>query len=714
MSEVLAPLENGIVMQKDIFRLAAAIYSETSDMVSEAEVQLEMVKTLFVDSGNAYLTSSEIISNLLDTYKYHISQDELETLIQKSREVFLRVRKDDERAYCLTRTALEESNEAQKNSIDSFIDKYISEFQIADPQECREAIHVYLYELTTTNINSYRILLTGKNGTQFTSDDLSVDVSELSHREKLLVHGFLAWDNLEKNAVLGNLIYCCLEYCLLIHGDSPNKLLRGIIRNREIYLDTNIIFRALGINGKPRQKVMLAFLDKCRQAKLRLIVSHLTNKEFFDTIMYYVSRIYAFPHGTIYQSVYEKITDYNIFAFYEDWKQKHKNLPLKYFVIYVQSLYADLVKKYSIIDDKKVPGQLYNSDEFKAVRNKYSTSIKHVKQGIKDSYCAEDDGYTQRDIHDATLVRYIEVLREECQDDRDIFLVSSDKALRLWDMNRIETTYPVVIYPSQLFLVLLKTCGRSQNDYDSFVSFINIHPHSKQITPENAYIILSGISSITEDLETQEQLVSAVYGKDFQDVIQSSSSDIDLYEKVQRITKNYLDEELTASEKSNKSLTEAIAKHESTIGDLKQALGSLDEEISNSKTELEKKSMELEEKNRKIAEFAEKQTKRKYRWKVYCMPLLLLILAVVLISFVALQFLWETENWNFVIRLFDWLKTTPFGEENDSVMYIIDCAFFAVLAWLFKKFWRNPFNKRKNEQLKADLVQKYISENEIG
>lgn len=188
-------------------------------------------------------------------------------------------------------------------------------------------------------------------------------------------------------------------------------------------------------------------------------------------------------------------------------------------MFYVRSLYAELIKKYSIVDDKKVPHQLYDSDEFKAVRNKYSTSIMHIKQGIKDSYWAEDNGYTQRDSHDATLVRYIEVLREECQDDRDIFLVSSDKALRLWDMNRIETTYPVVIYPSQLFLALLKTCGRSQNDYDSFVSFINIHPRSKQITPENAHIILSGISSITEDIKTQEQLVSAVYGKEFQNVI---------------------------------------------------------------------------------------------------------------------------------------------------------------------------------------------------
>lgn len=241
MGMVSAPVGNGIIQQKDIFRLAAAIYSENSDVVSETETQLQMVKTQFVVSENAFLKKTEIISNILDTYSYHISQDELDALIKKNRGVFISVREDDELAYCLTKSALDECNEAQKHSIDVFIDQYISEFQIANPQKCREAIHVYLYELTTTNINSYRVLLTGKDGTQFTSSELSVDVSELSDSEKLLVHDFLNWNNIEKNTALGNLIYCCLEYCLLIHGDSPNRLLRGIIRNREIYLDTNII-----------------------------------------------------------------------------------------------------------------------------------------------------------------------------------------------------------------------------------------------------------------------------------------------------------------------------------------------------------------------------------------------------------------------------------------------------------------------------------------
>lgn len=189
-------------MQKDIFRLAAAIYSESNDVVSDAEIQLQIIKCMFVATGNDYLIKSEIISKLLEIYKYHISEDEVDDILRKTKGVFQAITKDDEKAVCLTQSAYSECEEAQKNNIDSFIDAFITKKEITNPEKCKRAIHVYLYELTTTNINSYRVLLAGKDGTQFSSSELSVDVSCLSDVEKQLVHDFLAWDNIAKNAAL--------------------------------------------------------------------------------------------------------------------------------------------------------------------------------------------------------------------------------------------------------------------------------------------------------------------------------------------------------------------------------------------------------------------------------------------------------------------------------------------------------------------------------
>lgn len=712
MSVVSTPLKNDIASQKDIFRLAATIYSETSDVVSDAEAQLQIIKCMFIATGNEYLDKSEIIAKLLDVYKYHISEDEVDHVIQTSREVFQSLTKDDSKAFCLTPKAYTECVEAQKHNIDSYIDLYIAEKGIADHEGFKNAIHIYLYELTTTNINSYRVLLAGKDGTQFTSSELSVDVTDLTDTEKQLVHDFLCWDNPEKNTALGNLVYCCLEYCLLINGDSPNALLKDFIKRREIYLDTNVVFRALGINGGSRKKVVTSFLNKCRQAKLKLFISHSTRKEFFDTIDYYVSQMEHYPRGNIYSGAYEQITDFNIFAFYEEWRQSHPQFSLKYFITYIKSLYLEFVKDYDIEDDVKIPAAIYHSDDFKDVRNRYSASIKHIKQRIKESYLSDDYGYTQRDSHDATVIRYIELLREKSAD-KDIFLASSDKALRLWDMNRHDADYPVVIYPSQLFLILLKTCGRSENDYDSFVSFINIRPSSKQVSPENAHIILSGISSITEDIKVQKHLVAAVYDDDFQNVIKASSSDADLYVKVQRICQNYLDEELKQKDKENQEIQKERDEQKTVVIRLTGDIHERDAKLKEKQALITQKTKELEEKRDNISRFAEKQTKRRYFRKVYIVPTLLLFSVILFAIFVVMQIIFGDKDWNVVIDFFDWLKTTPFGKDNDGIMFIVDSVLVGIIGWAFSRWWINPFDKEKKQQIKDELAQKYIEQNKL-
>ena len=82
MSVLSTPLRNEIASQKDIFRLAATIYSETSDVVSDAEAQLQIIKCMFAAIGNEYLDKNEIIAKLLDIYKYHISEDEVDAIIR--------------------------------------------------------------------------------------------------------------------------------------------------------------------------------------------------------------------------------------------------------------------------------------------------------------------------------------------------------------------------------------------------------------------------------------------------------------------------------------------------------------------------------------------------------------------------------------------------------------------------------------------------------
>lgn len=734
MTVLSTPIKNEIAMQKDLFRFSATLFAETSNEYSSLDSQLQMLKCVFLQKDNEPLSPEEIVVQLLDVFKYHISDDEVERVIKSHKKTFETVVVDDNTSYRLLDSVLEATKEAQKNNIDSYIKEFICKFEIVDKDTATSAIYNYLYELTTTNINTYKLLVSGKSKMSFSDSELSVDIGYMSEIEQNYVHDFIAWENGDKNIALTNIVFTCLEYCLLINGDKPNRLLKDSIRKREIYLDTNVIFRALGINGPIRQKTVKAFLNKCKQARLKLIISHNTKKEFFDTIDYYLNEIRRYPRGNVYSGAYEQLSDYTLFSHYEEWRKKHPSMSLMYFKSVIQSSYDKMVREFGIVDDEKIPKGLYDSERFKQVRNSYSATIKKIKDELHDRYVSDDDRYSLKDSHDATVVHYVEIKREK-NVDTDLFFVSSDKILRYWDLSRQEKEYPVVIYPSQLFLILIKTCGRSENDFDSFVSFINVRSAHHKMPAEKANAIISGISTITEDIETQEILVSAICGGEYQNVFQDIQTNDDLYEAVQEVCKKYLEVELKEKESEIEvlrgaatnsadritTLEETAVKHEKEITLLqdkveKQAsdINKKDSVIADKNDQLSKQQRMSEEQKERICKFAKKKIMPQYIGKCVLVPIILVMITLVAFAFLLLQFLFKEESWNFAILFFDWVKTTWFGEKVGDFVYSIDVALFGALWFLLKKFMRNPFDKNKNETYKAELIQAYIKKNGLG
>lgn len=712
----------GNITQRDIFRLSAVLYQETNSSISTKSILADIIKCVLCEQNNNAMSEDDIIAAIASRYKFYLSREELSVAIRSCKNTFEVVTVDGQKKYKLTSEAFAKTSKSMENSIDSYIDVYFEKHPTENAEQGKYAIHKYLYELTTSNINSYKVLFGNTNGDTFFDNDLSVDVRELDDHERELVHDFVSWDNPEKNVVLANLVYCCLEYCLLVNGDQANPLIRNSIRKRTVYLDTNIIFRALGINGLTRKKVMTAFLKKCNQAGLSLIIIHDTEKEFEDTVKYYISQIKSYPRGRLFLGAIEQISDYNMFSFYDEWREKHENLSLDYFSKYINSLYLEMCKTYKIIKDQKVPVTVSNSESFKGLCNRYARGIKARKLQVKEHYISEDAILTARDKHDAIIVSYIEYLRDSANKNEEIFMASSDKALRYWDMTRKRDGIPVVVYPSQLFLILIKICGRSDNDFESFVSFINIRPRSRLITAEKANIILSGISSITEDLQTQKLLVDSIFGDDFQSIIQHSPTDQDLYQNVQFYSENYLDEQLKDKETLLQEIrSESLEKDEriislsESIENVKKKQIQQTEEIEKIKESEKEKEVEIEKNREKICLFAEKKIKPKFIMKWYVFPILTLILAIVFAVFIISQFVFCDKSWNLANIVFSYVTNTTFGKSVNSYVSEIDAGLFALVSVLVGIMLKiNPLNCEKKEEDKQKMIEAYINKNNLA
>lgn len=731
MPVLSTPIKNDIVMQKDLFRFSTALFAEVSNEYSSLDSQLQMLKCIFFKKNNEPLSIEEVTVQLLDVYKYHISDGEVEKVIKSHQKTFEEVIVDGVVLYKLLESVLVSMKESQENNIDSFIVEFIQKFEITDSEACSNAIYSYLYELTTTNINTYKLLISGKKDSVFSDSELSVDISYLSETEQQYVHEFIAWENGNKNIALSNIVFTCLEYCLLVNGDKPNKLLSKDIRKREIYVDTNIIFRALGINGPIRQRTVRAFLGKCKQARLKLIISHNTRKEFFDTINYYIEEIRRYPRGNVYCGAYEQLSDHSLFSYYEEWRNTHPSMSLKYFKIFIQSSYEKMVKEYSMIDDEKIPIAISDSEEFKQVINSYSVAIKNIKNELRNRYVSADDRYSLKDRHDAIVVHYVEIRRKEKQDE-DLFFVSSDKVLRYWDLARPDKKYPIVIYPSQLFLVLIKTCGRSENDFDSFVSFINVRSVHHKMPAEKANAIISGISTITEDIKTQKVVISAICSGEYQNIPQEASSNDELYEAVQEVCKRYLEEELKVKENKILSLEDDASVTTEKIASLEKTAVVHEKEITSLKDQVQKQILDIGEKDRiienkisehqkvneeqkeRICSFAEKKTKLGFGFKWYVFPIATILLILAYIAFVALQFVSCDADWNFATKIVEVIGETTFGQKVDGYIAIVDSGVFIILTTIvIPNFLVKPWDKEKRNADKQKRIERYIEKNHL-
>lgn len=79
--------------------------------------------------------------------------------------------------------------------------------------------------------------------------------------------------------------------------------------------------------------------------------------------------------------------------------------------------------------------------------------------------------------------------------------------------------------PSQWLSIILRFLNRTNDDYKSFVNFLNLRSNEQAISGEKLQIILAGISEITADVETQRGLMNILVENRFKDIINGDKDD---------------------------------------------------------------------------------------------------------------------------------------------------------------------------------------------
>ena len=660
--------------KSDIFRLAAVLYADSNDDVSTEKVYRRIIESIFIDNENKKLTLSGIIELINKKYSLIFSEEDIIKYINyKGKFIYDSNNIID---VNLEQGYFKKLKEKTSNKdLEYYIGEFCSSYKL-DLNYCKNIIYKFLYDKFQVDINGFSKLLKKDISIE---EKLSVKDIDFEKEDDInIINNFLDWENEEKNIIIYNIASLSLEYNFNLSN----------LKNKNIYLDSNIIFRAMGINGKDRKKQVEIFLEKFKESEENLFISLKTEQEINETIrlkLKHLNRENLNKYGGKIFKIYTKNEDF--ISYYYNWIEGKINTNVKLFESYIKNEFQEVLKKYNIKIDRE---NKLEEKEYKDIILDTSSNIKNFK-GINNSYVSSEI--------DANNILLIEKLRNKSNYnnlfDCKYFMISTDQKLIKW-YYITNKNVPAVILPSQWMSILLRYLGRSKDDFKSYVSFLNIRNRESVLSNEKLTLIIESVFELTTNIEQADGIVYNIINSKFLEE-NLESTDSEIKEKVKEIAKSELESRIEDNEKRIEAL-----KNQS-YNDKKE-----NEQITIEKEKLEKKNKKLEkennEKTNKIDELEniirKKEISNLKQWR--CFYIIIIVILFVIIFFTFFLISWRYNPISYIINWIRGFDEQRLSWANGIIAFIF--AYSISLPW--KKI--TSINKKINE-LNNSLISNNIS-----
>lgn len=523
---------------KNIIRTAAIVFSEENTTLKTSTVQRKIIESVFVENNNKELTFDNIIDDLKKSLNMDFDIEEVKTIVKdekkskfdlrldsKQNEFFIKL--EHKRFDSLKEREVQYSIEPQ---IQKFIDeKYEGVFSNA---RINSLLHKYFYELLNKNIEAFKKIANPKNR----PESLFIDPNVFDIEEREIINAFLEWDDTDKNKSIFALISYTLEYAVVNNHYDSSAVFLNSIKHKIFYLDNNVLYRAIGLNGENRQKRILTFIEKCIASGQKIKVSKFSIDEFQATIKYNIKALQKVPFKKVNYKLFEKYSvDPSIYEYYHKWKANRSTYSFELFTTHIYNELDNFYKKYNVEIDYKIPFD-ENEKKEKQVIAEYKIEIATAK----------GNGFEQSHQFDALNTYLIEKLRGENKNtitDTKYFFVSTDQKLRNWDFSR-NNYQPIALLPSHWMAILLKYFSRTNDDYASFISFLKLKTNHPIINESDLNSILSGISELTEDFKKQDTILSKMVEMKFEGILNGHNNPENIYERSIEFVKKEFESEI--------------------------------------------------------------------------------------------------------------------------------------------------------------------------
>lgn len=669
---------------KLFFHMAVMFYNSTTENVKRDNVIKKIIENTMYINNNKNFTCTQLSAEIYNRGGMTVTEEEIANIVTNPNNGYFEV--DYSSSELIIRLSNKRYNylsELNEKNMDYYIEEFVELNGYG--QEAKETINKFIYDFYCRNVNDLNNILDG-------NISLETSMSEMSPDENSIVQEFVEWENEEKNKMFHALANSALEY-LLVSGDIgllKRQDIRSAFVGKKLYIDTNILFYCMGINGKEFETANRAFLKKCRECKEEIIVSYYTDCELKTTISHFVKEIQRLKSPLMHrQNIYSWITNKDVYSYYLIWSRGQKALTdAKFFEKFLIKKYEDLIKEYNITVERTSPLSeevLEESDVFK----EYETQIIS----------------TTEINYDARNIFLIETKRgsiETSLQNTNTIFITADKSLQRWDAAR-KKEVPVVVAPNLWLLLLSRLVSRSVDDFKCFISYINMLNTEQVISNKEFFEVVKVISDIVEDVRQQENVLEVMIEEEFAFLENSGEKRTSefIVDRTEAETNRILSEKVSVLEKNLNDTNERLEKSESTLREVLSGQEQMDASVRREAYEeaikLENEKKVLEEENIDLKKENEILTK-----KIQCRNLCVKrILCVFLILLITLPLIFELINvfllkdpnpisWRLVNELLNKSVCEPENIEEIYLTLIYGVFIFIVgtLDWFFiKALW---------------------------
>ena len=563
--------------------MSATLFANNNYQISPVQLHRKVIEdALFVMNNEDGVTLGVLADYIEKEYFFNFDEKELRKVLHdpKFGHVFVsKVSAGCDNLYLLKKERREHIMATKSSTLDDYIQEYLDSNGFSEVQ--KEAIYQYLYDVFTTNVDSFRRMLEARNvkslTEHYTPRESDVEV----------INGFLDWENPEKNRAIFNLASYALEFCLLTSKKDSSLKLESL-SHKVFYLDTNILYRAIGINGEDRKLRSLSFLRKLRESNDEIRISKVAWEEYKASQKKYLKQLRRSETPAVRSKVYTEYVSYDdMYRYYHLWAANRSNSTIDLFVNWLEAAMKEIIEDFNITVDSFTP---YSLEKEKESLEEMAAQIK-VFSKVKPYEAA---------YNDACNVLWVESSRKPGETSifsTKTFLISSDQGLYSWDSKYHSKKAPVVILPSQWLSLLLRYVSRSNDDFRSFVCFLNIQEKEGILSPEQINAILVGISEMTDNVDQQKYFLETIIEREFKDGVKGKTND-----QLRVIARN-------ETERRLQLLVEQMKKTQETLkGSLSEVQQQLEDHKTKTEEQINLKSSELAQATRTIEDLKTNMT----------------------------------------------------------------------------------------------------------